>query len=266
VRLPPSPPTARSTSAAKTRYTLSDPTARRKWEFVTPDGVSSDPAIASDGTIYFGSLHKKLYALKRDGTKKWEFATGDIVSSPAIAADGTIYFGSWDHKLYAVSPDGTKKWEFATGSTVSASLAIDSDGTIYFGSGDKKVYAINPTAPGSGSSRPAARCNPLPRSPPMARSTSVASTTRSTLSDPGVDKGFPSVPGTSQKIVHTPLQESVGKFVSLVFSAIVSEPRAVATGSCETLNPFVVRLNCVLIRSLPLAVLTLLDTKDHSLA
>jgi predicted DNA-binding WGR domain protein len=32
------------------------------------------------------------------------------------------------------------------------------------------------------------------------------------------------------------LMESVGKFASLVFSAIVSEPRAVATGSCDTQN------------------------------
>ena len=101
------------------------PDGTKKWEFVTPDGVSSDPTIASDGTIYFGSLHKKLYALKPDGTKKWEFATGDIVSSPAIASDGTIYFGSWDHKLYAVRPDGTRKWEFATDGTVNASLAVD---------------------------------------------------------------------------------------------------------------------------------------------
>jgi hypothetical protein len=51
-----------------------------------------------------------------------------------------------------------------------------------------------------------------------------------------------------------------------MFSAIVSEPRALATGSCDTLETFVVRLNCVLIRSLPLAVLTLVDTDDHSLA
>jgi outer membrane protein assembly factor BamB len=46
--------------------------------------------------------------------------------------------------LYAVRPDGTRKWEFATVSTVSASPAIDSESTIYLGSRDNKVYAINP--------------------------------------------------------------------------------------------------------------------------
>ena len=36
-------------------------------------------------------------------------------ASPAIDADGTIYFGSEDKKVYAINPDGTKKWEFVTG-------------------------------------------------------------------------------------------------------------------------------------------------------
>ena len=60
-------------------------------------------AIGSDGTIYFGSEDKKLYALNPDGTKKWEFVTGGGVhSTPALASDGAIYFGSLDNKVYAI--------------------------------------------------------------------------------------------------------------------------------------------------------------------
>jgi len=36
------------------------------WEFETGDAVTSSPAIGSDGTLYIGSLDKKLYALKTD--------------------------------------------------------------------------------------------------------------------------------------------------------------------------------------------------------
>ncbi len=36
------------------------------WEFETGDWVSSSPAIGSDGTVYVGSNHKKLYAIKTD--------------------------------------------------------------------------------------------------------------------------------------------------------------------------------------------------------
>ena len=76
------------------------------WEFKTGDWVRSSPAIGSDGTVYVGSMDKKLYAINgKSGVKLWEFETGDIVSSPAIGSDGTVYVGSWDNKLYAIKTD-----------------------------------------------------------------------------------------------------------------------------------------------------------------
>jgi outer membrane protein assembly factor BamB len=34
---------------------------------------------------------------------RWKYETGkEIPSSPAIALDGTVYFGSWDGFLYAL--------------------------------------------------------------------------------------------------------------------------------------------------------------------
>ncbi|MBT6450194.1 MAG: PQQ-like beta-propeller repeat protein, partial [Verrucomicrobiales bacterium] len=77
------------------------------WEFETGRGVSSSPAIGSDGTVYVGSSDKKLYAINgKSGAKLWEFKTGDYVtSSPAIGSDGTLYVGSVDYKLYAIKTD-----------------------------------------------------------------------------------------------------------------------------------------------------------------
>ena len=47
--------------------------------------VQSSPAIGSDGTVYVGSFDQKVYAIKADGTKKWEFAPDELFySSPAI--------------------------------------------------------------------------------------------------------------------------------------------------------------------------------------
>src|SRR5665213_2146883 len=49
------------------------------------------------------------------GHKEWSFVTGNqVVSSPAIAQDGTIYFGSLDQGFFAVNPSGTSKWHFVT--------------------------------------------------------------------------------------------------------------------------------------------------------
>jgi outer membrane protein assembly factor BamB len=47
--------------------------------------------------------------LRGDGTQKWEFLTGDAIhSSPALGKDGTIYFGGLDRKLYAINPTAPK--------------------------------------------------------------------------------------------------------------------------------------------------------------
>jgi outer membrane protein assembly factor BamB/alpha-tubulin suppressor-like RCC1 family protein len=100
-------------------------------------------------TNAFGSVTSQVATLTISpavpGTKRWEFATGDVVtSSPAIGADGTVYVGSCDRKLYALDgATGAKRWEFQTGSWVASAPAIGADGTVYVGSYDCKVYALN---------------------------------------------------------------------------------------------------------------------------
>ena len=54
-----------------------------KWTFKTEGPVTTSPAIGSDGTIYFGSKDKKLYAVTKEGKLKWSFETeGEVESSP----------------------------------------------------------------------------------------------------------------------------------------------------------------------------------------
>ncbi len=136
---------ARSISAAATaNSTPCRPTARSAGSSKPAAWVDSSPALAHDGTIYFGSWDKSFYALNTDGKKQWQFSTaGEIVSSPAIGADGTIYFGSHDRKFYALAPDGHKKWEFATGGPILSSPALNQDQCLYFTSVDGCLYALN---------------------------------------------------------------------------------------------------------------------------
>ena len=114
------------------------------WEFATGGEIYSSPAIADDGTIYFGSADKKLYALNPNGIKQWEFATaGPVYADPAIGPDGTIYIGSDDGQLYAVARDGQRLWEFPTGAPVTRPPAVGSDGSVYLTSADGNLYAIS---------------------------------------------------------------------------------------------------------------------------
>ena len=61
-------PSASNTGAGSRSKPKVNPTKHKRflWEFETGDQVRSSPAIGSDGTVYVGSLDKKLYAIKTD--------------------------------------------------------------------------------------------------------------------------------------------------------------------------------------------------------
>ncbi len=127
-----------------------NPDGTVKWRFSQADErVDSAPAIAANGTIYFGSNVGVMYALNADGTLKWRYAMdmgdGAWSTSPAIAPDGTVYVGSGAaNRLYAFNPDGTVKWRFLARGRIGSSPAVGADGVVYIGSDDHNVYAINP--------------------------------------------------------------------------------------------------------------------------
>jgi len=128
-----------------------NPDGSLKWRY-RADGLIwlMCPAIAEDGTIYFGSWDDHLHAVNPNGTRKWKFdADCDIVSDPVIGGNGTIYFGTmWclgkGGMIFAVNSDGSEKWRYKTGYSIISDPAIGDDGTIYIGSGDDYLYAMNP--------------------------------------------------------------------------------------------------------------------------
>jgi outer membrane protein assembly factor BamB len=123
------------------------------WSLETPGGllgaVLGTPAIAEDGTLYFGSVSSVvggLTALAPDGTIIWEVPDlGGISSSPTIGPDGTIYVGSSERRVYAVDPQGEILWTYEAADRFNfASAAVANDGTIYVGGSENQLHAINP--------------------------------------------------------------------------------------------------------------------------
>jgi outer membrane protein assembly factor BamB len=76
---------------------------------VSNAGISSSPAIGDDGTVYFGSQDRHIFAVNgKSGEMKWKVRTGsDVTSSPVIGEDGTLYIGSHDGRLYAIATSST---------------------------------------------------------------------------------------------------------------------------------------------------------------
>ncbi len=115
-----------------------------KWTFALHGDAASSIVIGGDGTLYFGSNHRRLYAVAPSGIELWTHTTpkgvnGDtFVTSPVIGADGTLYFGASDKKLHALASDGTHLFSFASGATsfdagIAGPPAIAPNGTIVFG-------------------------------------------------------------------------------------------------------------------------------------
>ena len=116
-----------------------------RWSYRVNKAIRSSPAVATDGTIYFGSDDGYLDALNPDGTFKWQYRTFDAVqSSPAVAPDGTIYVVTDHGSLFAVSPSGILKWSCQAGYRASSSPAVAVDGTVYVASYRDTLYAVGP--------------------------------------------------------------------------------------------------------------------------
>jgi outer membrane protein assembly factor BamB/subtilisin family serine protease len=122
------------------------------WQGVTADTVPGSAAIATDGTVYFGSGDRSIYAFSADGTQKWTYPTGGLIDTcaPAIGNDGTVYIGSNDGKFYALTATGSLRWsrDFGPTSPMSNSPAIAADGTVYVKADDGWLYALTPNEGG----------------------------------------------------------------------------------------------------------------------
>jgi len=113
-------------------------------------GMTSSPAISSNGTVYVGSDAGRLYAIK-DGDTLWTYTTpGDtpsaIYSSPIIGLEGDIYFAADDGKLYRLNPaTGDTVWTRQVSTYgISSTPCLCADGVFYMVDDDDDLWAVNP--------------------------------------------------------------------------------------------------------------------------
>jgi outer membrane protein assembly factor BamB len=121
-----------------------NPDGSLRWIYELPY-PAYNPAIGSDGTIYFGCGDGYVYALDPDATLKWRYEV-QLSKEIAIGFDNTIYFGAYDSYLYALSSDGTLKWRYYTG-YYRLSPVLGCDGHVYTWSmvdGEGRCVALGP--------------------------------------------------------------------------------------------------------------------------
>jgi outer membrane protein assembly factor BamB len=119
------------------------PNGTLRWKFKTEGivvDVPSSPAIALDGTVYFGGGGEYMgkggyfYAVHPDGSLRWKYFAGCDQTAPSIGGDGTIYFGSDScGAIHALNPDGTPKWSYFRAAYTRSAPAIGRGQRLYTG-------------------------------------------------------------------------------------------------------------------------------------
>ena len=108
--------------------------------------IRSDPAIDSDGNIYFGgawnpitpatsTVHTDTYAHLR-----WWCRLPACLLLLLLLP--TLDTAAYNRQFYKISPHGQLVWNVTTGGTIYGPPTIDTDGTVYIGSFDLHIYAI----------------------------------------------------------------------------------------------------------------------------
>ena len=121
-------------------------TPRREPAFEAPyeyDYLHSSP-VYDQGKLYVGSRDGRLYCLNAEnGSKIWDFQTGERIRSTPLVHNGLVNFGSWDGNLYALNAQtGEVNWHFSTGGIIQSSPAIG-EGRVYTGSRAAKIFALD---------------------------------------------------------------------------------------------------------------------------
>ena len=146
-------------SVTQGRLIALDPlTGAEMWVFISAFGGSDmGPAVAEDGTIYFGQRAAggdNFFAVNPDGSLQWKVALdAQITAGPSRAVNGDLYVpidfkstqGMNKGLLLALdSTDGSELWRYETDGGVSAVPAVGLDGTIYLATTAHKLIALRP--------------------------------------------------------------------------------------------------------------------------
>ncbi|MCD6327417.1 PQQ-like beta-propeller repeat protein, partial [bacterium] len=102
--------------------------------------------LASDGQIYVG-CPTCLYSVTQEGGITWSYDCDDQIETiPAVANDGSVYFGTRNSTLYCLSPDGLLDWTFrpeGTASWIQSAPTLDHNERVYFTVSSNGLYCLN---------------------------------------------------------------------------------------------------------------------------
>ena len=114
------------------------------WRFPTGGKIQTSPIQGSDGSVYFCSEDRFLYAVNSDGSLKWRTKFSDrLTGTLSLGIDGSIYIGSKKGLIFAVNASGDRIWTRKLKGPPFGSPAIAPDGTLFLATENGWMYAIS---------------------------------------------------------------------------------------------------------------------------
>ncbi len=128
-------------------YSLNPDNGSEQWRFEESKYPYIAGALITENMVYAPTNGNLIYALDRQGNKRWEFKTNaPIWATPTFDPNcGCIYVACLDHYLYAIgAQDGTLLWktERLEGAIASAPV-LSKDGILYFGTFGNQLHAFD---------------------------------------------------------------------------------------------------------------------------
>jgi len=106
------------------------------WSYDCEAPITTIPAVASDGTVYFGAQNGALYCLAAGGLLNWTFCPEGlrvgIDSTPTLGDNGRIYFAASKNGFYCLNNDGSIEWSYPISQFCYTSPILFSDGSVAF--------------------------------------------------------------------------------------------------------------------------------------
>lgn len=116
------------------------------WRYTTGGRIITPPVEGPDGTIYFCSEDRHLYALSNNGNILWRTNLEDrITETLSLGIDGTIYAGTKRGHFLAVNPMGEKLWKINLNGIPLGNPAIGPDGSIFIATTAGWLYSVSHT-------------------------------------------------------------------------------------------------------------------------
>lgn len=100
------------------------------------------PAIAADGTLYFGT-DGGLTALAPDGTERWTARIGTVPSSPSLTPSSDVAVVTRGGLVALITPAGVMRRSTDLGAPARGSPLVLDDGSILVGTIDRRIHRLD---------------------------------------------------------------------------------------------------------------------------